>query len=89
MNPTAIALPDELREAYLPLLLHLPYEVEQPSVVGLVARNEVGCASQHVVAILRATHKRVELLASVATADHYRLTPRLAYGVEQLVYQHM
>ena len=86
MNPTAIALPNELREAYLSLLLHLPYEVEQATMVGLVARYQVGSASEHMMTVLRPTHKGVELLAAVATRHHYRLTPRLAYGVKQLVY---
>lgn len=35
MYPAAIALPDELREAYLPLLLHLLYEVEQTAISPL------------------------------------------------------
>ena len=81
MNPTPIALPYQLGEAYLPLLLHLLYEFEQPSVIGLVARDEVGSAAQHVVTILHATDERVEFLTAVATGHHYRLAPRLAYGV--------
>ena len=86
MNPTSIALPDELREAYLPLLLHLLDEFEQTTVVGLVARDEVGSAAQEVMAVLRSSDERVEFLTSISTADHYWLAPRLAYGVEQLIY---
>ena len=89
MYPASIALPYQLGEAYLPLLLHLLYEVEQPAVVGLVARDDVCCTAKHVVAVLHATHERVEFLAAVATGHHYRLAPRLAYGVEELVYQHV
>ena len=35
MYPTAVALPDELREAYLPSLLHLLYEFEQTTISPL------------------------------------------------------
>ena len=66
MYPAPVALKDELREAYLPLLLHLLYEVEQPSVIGRVARDEVGCTSEDVVTVLHATHKCIKLLAAVA-----------------------
>ena len=66
MYPTPIALPYQLGEAYLPLLLHLLYEVEQPAVVGLVARYQVGSAAQQVVTVLCPTHERVEFLAAVA-----------------------
>ena len=89
MYPSSITLPNQLGEAYLPSLLHLQDEFEQPAVVGLVASDEVGSAAQHVVAVLRPSYERVELLTSVATADHYRLTPRLAYGVKKLVYEYM
>ena len=87
--PTPIALPYQLGEAYLPLALHLLYEVEQPAVVGLVTRYQVGSAAKHVVAVLHATHERVEFLAAVATGHHYRLAPRLAYGVEELLHKHV
>ena len=66
MYPTSVALPDELREAYLPLLLHLLDEFEQTTVVGLAARNEVGSAAQEVMAVLRPTHKCIKLFAAVA-----------------------
>ena len=64
--PSSVAFPDELGEAYLPLLVQLLYEAEQSVVVSLVARNEVGSAAQEVVAVLRSTHKCIELLAAVA-----------------------
>ena len=80
------ALPDELGEADAPLLLQLLYELEQAAVIITAACDEVGSTTQHVMAVLRSTHKRVELLAAVATADHYRLSPCLAYGVKELVY---
>ena len=35
MYPAPVALKDELREAYLPLLLHLLYEVEQTAISPL------------------------------------------------------
>ena len=66
MYPAPIILKDELREAYLPLLLHLLYEVEQAAVVGLVARDDVRSASQHVVTVFRPTHERVKFLTSVS-----------------------
>ena len=87
--PASIALEDELRETYLSLLPHLPYEVEQTAVVGLVACYDVCSATQQVVAVLHPTHKRIELLAAVATGHHYRLTPRLAYRVEKLVHKYV
>ena len=36
MYPAAIALKDELGKLNLPLLLHLPYEVEQPAIGPLL-----------------------------------------------------
>ena len=66
MYPTSVALPDELGEAYLPLPLHLPYEVEQATVVRLVACDNVSSAAQHMVAVLCSTYKCIELLAAVA-----------------------
>ena len=65
MYPTAIALPDELREAYLPSLLHLLYEFEQTTMVCLVASDDIGGASQQVVTVLHATHECIEFLAAV------------------------
>ena len=55
-------------------------------MVGLVARDDVGSATEQVVTVFYASDECVELLAAVATADHYGLAPRLAYGVEKLVY---
>ena len=81
MYPTAIALPDELREAYLPSLLHLLYEFEQTTMVCLVASDDIGGAAEEVVTVLHASDERVEFLAAVARGHHYRLSPRFAYGV--------
>ena len=89
MYPPPVALKDELREAYLPLLLHLLDEFEQPSVVGLVASDDIGGAAEDVVAVLHASDERVEFLAAVARGDHDGLTPRLAYGVEQLLHEYV
>ena len=36
MNPAAVTLPYQLREAYLPRLLHLLYDLEQPTMVSLL-----------------------------------------------------
>ena len=81
MNPTSIALPDELREAYLPLLLHLLDEFEQTAVIGPVACDDIGCATEHVVTVLHTPDERVELLAAIATGHHDGLAPRFADGV--------
>ena len=86
MNPSSIALKDELSELDAPLLLHLHDEAEQTAVVGPVTSNNIGRTAEDVVAILGTTHQGVELLAAVATTDHNRLAPRFAYGVEELVY---
>lgn len=66
MYPTTIAFPDELRETYLPLLLHLLYQPEQATMVSLVACDNVSSAAQHMVAVLCSTYKCIELLAAVA-----------------------
>ena len=89
MYPPPVTLKDELGEAYLPLALHLLYEVEQAAVIRLVACDDVSSAAQEVVTVLCSTHERVEFLAAVATGHHYRLAPRLAYGVEQLLHEHV
>ena len=87
--PSAVALPYQLRETYLPLLLHLLDELEQAAVVGTVAGDDIRCAADDVVAVLHASDERVELLAAVATAHHDRLSPRFADGVEELLHQHV
>ena len=89
MNPTAVALPDELSELDAPLPVHLLDELEQTAVVGSVASDDIGCTAEDMVTILYASDERVELLASVATTDHDRLSPRLADGVEELVYEYV
>ena len=66
MYPTSVALPNQLSEAYLPLLLHLLYEFEQTTVVSLVARDEVGSAAEQVMAVLCPTYKCIKLFAAVA-----------------------
>ena len=89
MNPTSIALPDELREAYLPLLLHLLDEFEQTAVVSPIACDYIGCTTEHVVAVLHTPDERVELLAAVARGHHDGLAPRFANGVKELLHQYV
>ena len=79
--PAAVALPYHLGELDVSLLLHPYDEAEQTAVVGLRTTDDIGCAAEDMVAILGTAHKRVELLAAVATTDHDRLAPRLTYGV--------
>ena len=86
MYPAAIAFKDELGKLNLPLLLHLSYEVEQPAVLRLRACNDIRCTAQQVVTVLCATHELIQLLTAVSATDYYRLTPRLAYRVEKLLY---
>ena len=86
MYPATIALPNELREAYLSLLLHLPYEVEQLAVLRFRACYKVCCTSQQMVTILCSTHELIQLFAAVSTTDYDRCSPRLAYGVKELLY---
>ena len=86
MYPTSVALPYQLSEAYLSLLLHLLDELKQPSVVSLIACDDVCRAAEQVVAVLHAAHERVEFLTSISTADYDRCSPRLAYGVKELFY---
>ena len=86
VNPSAISLPYQLSKPNLSLLLHLKDEFEQATVVSLVACYDVGSAAEHVVAVLHTSDERVEFLAAVSRGDHYRFTPRFAYGIEQLVY---
>lgn len=66
MNPPTISLPYQLGEAYLPLLLHLLYEIEQPTMVSLIPSDDIGSAAQHMVTVLYASDERVEFLATVA-----------------------
>ena len=86
MNPAAVALPYQLRETYLPLLLHLLYELEQAAVIGSVTSNDIGRTAEHVVTVLHTPNERVEFLAAVARGYHDGLAPRFADGVEELVY---
>ena len=89
MYPTSVALPYQLSEAYLSRLLHLLYELEQATMVSPVACDDVCRAAEQVVAVLHAAHERIQLLASVSTADYDRCSPRLAYGVEELFYEYV
>ena len=89
MYPATIVLKDELGEAYLPLLLHLLYEVEQAAVIGPIPCYQVSRAAQEVVTVLCSPHERVEFLAAVATGHHYRLAPRLTDGVKKLLHEHV
>ena len=89
MNPAAIALPDELREAYLPRLLHLLDEFEQTAMVGSVTSDDIGSTAEHVVTVLHTPDERVEFLAAVARGHHDGLSPRFADGVKELVYEYV
>ena len=89
MNPAAVAFPYQLGKLDAPLPVHLLYELEQAAVIGPVARNDVGCATEEMMTILYASDERVELLAAVARGHHDRLAPRFADGVEELVYEYV
>ena len=89
MNPPSIALPNKLSKPNLPRLLHLLYEFEQAAMIGPITSDDIGCATQHVMAVLHTPDERVELLAAVATAHHDGLAPRFADGVKELLYQYM
>ena len=84
MQPAASAFADELGEAYLPLGVHLPYEVEESVVVGRRAADDVGGTAEEVVAVGDAAHEFVEARAAVARGHLDGCAPRLAYGVEEL-----
>ena len=86
MEPTIVVLCDELGEADLSCLLHLHDELEQAAVVGSVASDDIGSAAEEVMAMCGSAHEGVELLAAVPRGDHDGLAPRLAYGVQELVY---
>ena len=86
MYPAETVFGNQLRELYLPLLLHLLNELEQATVISLVASDDVCSATEDMVTVLHASHEFVEFFAAVATADHYRFTPCLAYGVKELIY---
>jgi hypothetical protein len=70
-------------------LLHLLYELEQATVIGLRAADDISCTSQDMVAVLHTAHQGIELLAAVAAAHDDGSSPRLAYGVEELVYEYV
>ena len=90
MYPAAVVLKDELGELDAALLVHLLYEFEETSMVGLVAScNDIGRAAEDVVAVLRAAHEFVELLAAVAAGDDDGSAPRFTYGVEELFYKYV
>ena len=84
VQPAASAFADELGEAYLPLGVHLPYEVEESVVVDRRAADDVGGTAQEVVAVGDAAHEFVEARAAVARGHLDGCAPRLAYGVEEL-----
>ena len=89
MDPAVVILCDELGEAYLPLPLHLLYHAEQSAVVIPVPGYQVGSTAEEVVAVLGTSDERVELLAAVARGHYDGLSPRLADGVEELVYEYV
>ena len=89
MNPPSIALPYQLGKLDAPLPVHLLYELEQTTVVGSVASDDISSAAEDMVAVLHTPDERIELLAAVATANHNGLSPRFAYGVKELVYEYV
>ena len=86
MNPSAIALPNQLGELNASLLLHLHDETEQLAMLSPIPCNDVGSATEQMMTVLDAPNEGIELLAAVARGNHYRLSPRFAYGVKELVY---
>ena len=86
MNPAIVVLGNQLREAYLPLALHLHDEAEQAAMIVAATRDEVGSTAQQVMAMLGAAHEGIELWASVARGDDDGLAPRFADGIKELVY---
>ena len=66
MYPAPVALPNQLGEAYLPRLLHLPNEVKQLTVLRLVTRDDIRRAAEQVMTVLRTPNERIQLLASIA-----------------------
>jgi hypothetical protein len=89
MYPPSIALPDELSKPNLSLLLHLLDELEQTAMVGSVACDDIGCATEHVVTVFHTPDERVEFLAAVARGYHDGLSPRFADGVKELFYEYV
>ena len=89
MEPAATALPYQLSEPYAAFALHLYDEIEEPAMVFHAATDEVGSTSDEVMAMGGAAHQAVEFLATIATTDEDGPAPRFAYGIEQLLYQHM
>lgn len=89
MYPATIVLPDELSEAYAAFALHLYDEIEEPAMVFHTATDEVGSTSDEVMAMGGTAHQVVEFIATIATTDEDGAAPRFAYGIEQLLYQHM
>lgn len=89
MYPATIALKYELSEPYAAFALHLYDEIEEPAMVFHTATDEVGCTSDEVMAMGGTAHQAVEFLATIATTDEDGAAPRFAYGIEQLLYQHM
>ena len=87
MEPAAIAFPNQLGEADLSRLLHLYNEVEQAAMVVAVTGDEIGSTAQQVVTVRGATDEVIQLAAAVAAAHHDGFTPRLTYGVEELLHQ--
>ena len=86
MYPTIVVLCDELGEADLTRLLHLLDEFEQATVVGSITGNDICCTAEEMVTMLGTPDEGVELLAAVPRGYHDGLAPRLAYGVQELVY---
>ena len=81
VNPSPVALPNQLGKLNLSRLLHFHNKFEQTVMVGLVTSDDIRRAAENVVAILGTAHQGVELLAAVARGHHDRFAPRFAYGI--------
>ena len=89
MNPSSVALPYQLSKANLSLLLHLLYHLEQLAVLSPVPGNDVGSTAEDMVTVGYTPNERIEFFAAVARGNYYRLAPRFADGVEELVYEYV
>ena len=81
MNPGKVALVDGLVHGEV----ERGEQVVEPAIVGRVASGDVGSLSFHVLAGRRASHFFVEARAAIAAIHMYRLSPRFAQRVEDVV----
>ena len=77
VNPSPVALPNQLGKLNLSRLLHLHNKFEQTVMVGLVTSDDIRRTAEDMVTVLHATHQGVELPAAISGGHHYRLTPRV------------